>query len=111
MTTTMAFSNKCPVCKQDEDVNSSGRFVGHAGKSGGNCPGSGKTMSEARSMSAELDAVDFARSTHCPYCTRSVVLHARTLGDHRTYGGVCDGSGRRVAEFDSMGRPVLEPKA
>ncbi len=59
-------------------------------------------------MEHTMDAVDLARTTRCPYCTTTVALEQRTLGQHRAHSGVCSGSGRRVAEFDSVGRAVLE---
>ena len=67
--------------------------------------------SDVVKMSRELDAVDFARTTRCPYCTTTVALYARTIGTHRSPGGLCDGSGRRVAEFDYAGRAVLEAQS
>lgn len=48
----------------------------------------------------------YERSAACPYCSKSVALFDRKLGDHRVPGGVCDGSRREVARVE-MGRAVL----
>ncbi|MEO9196310.1 MAG: hypothetical protein ABI445_21875 [Polyangia bacterium] len=49
--------------------------------------------------SRELDAVDMARDAKCPYCSKTVSMSARTLGDHRAVSGMCDGSRRAVSSF------------
>jgi hypothetical protein len=59
-------------------------------------------------MSRPLDDVDLARTARCTYCRTAVSMSARTLGQHRATGGVCSGSGRRVASFDQYGQAIFE---
>ena len=93
---------ECQICHRDKEL-VDGKLPKHEDPNGnGLCRGGEEPPL------AGFDAVDMARTTHCPYCTKSVALLARTLGSHRAHGGVCDGSGRRVAEFDYAGRAVLE---
>lgn len=76
------------------------------------CDDCASKLADPAAMSRPLDAVDFARSTRCPYCTKSVSLHARTIAEHRApSSATCDGSNRRVAEFDYAGRAVLEAQS
>ena len=55
---------------------------------------------------ARAGALNYERSAACPYCSKSVALFGRKLGDHRVHGGICDGAGRAVARVE-MGRAVL----
>ncbi len=73
--------------------------------------GSSAHPKKVQKMERTMDAVDMARATRCPYCTKTVAMSRRALGDHRAEMGFCAGSGRRVAEFDSCGRVVFEAAA
>lgn len=41
---TMALIGRCPYCRALETLNDRGTLIGHAGKDGKNCPGSGKSV-------------------------------------------------------------------
>lgn len=63
---------------------------------------------EGRAFQISGDEVSMARSATCPYCRKTVAMErGGSLGDHRAYDGFCDGSGRKVARFDSDKRAVF----
>lgn len=69
--------------------------------------GAGEHLSTTTDHVTEMSSLAGRRAA-CPYCEYSTTLDARErIGDHRTHGGVCDGSGRAVAKFDGVGRAVL----
>jgi hypothetical protein len=59
----------------------------------------------ARCVQVRMDYLP--RAAQCPYCAKQVALSRGSLGDHRDFGGACEGSGRAVVDFDSRGRAVL----